>query len=269
MAKADLHNHLRTSSNLKHEDFNLAIDIASKKLGKNGKENSIFGLANFYDKRYEQFIGLKGYERTYVGENRTAIYIPEKKVLVVKAQEVPTKQGHVLVLGLGDNVHIKRYITLEDTLKEAEDKNGVIVADHPFFISGIGPYLQQHAELLEHLDAIEIHNGEAIYGNRKAKEFYAEQKPSHIDLGALSSSDGHSFYELAKNWTEINFPDIEQPKEFLQSLKKSIRNTNQFTPRKNYISYFGFIDHATDLVFITKIAPRIGLKKLFETDRPD
>ena len=63
--KADLHNHLRTSSILRNEDFNQAIDLASKRLGSSG----IFAMVNFYDKRYENFISLKGYNRDSLGEN--------------------------------------------------------------------------------------------------------------------------------------------------------------------------------------------------------
>ncbi len=268
--RADLHNHLRTSSNLQPEDFNRAIDIARERLGPDGT----FSIANFGDKRYEKFAGLRGYERVYVGENNSAVYVPSKKVLVVKAQEVPTKQGHLLVLGLGFEQHLKPNQDLEYTIREADEKTtgeAAKVADHPFFLAGIGPYLQQHPKLLEQLDGIEIHNGEAIFGNanKKARDFYNQVKSDYPNLGALSSSDGHSFYELGKSWTEIDFPDIDNPAQFVPSLKQAIRATNSQTPYHNHVSYAGFIDHALDLAFITKVAPRIGMAKMFETDRPE
>ena len=84
--KADLHNHLRTSSRIYDADFNIAVDITAKRLG----EWAIFGVVNFADKGYEHFTGLKGYERIYVGEKNNGIHIQQKKVLVIKGQEVPT-----------------------------------------------------------------------------------------------------------------------------------------------------------------------------------
>lgn len=100
--KADLHNHLRTSSIFENSDFNNSIDTASKKLG----GGACFGLINMHDRRYEKFADLKGYEREWIGDNKNGIYIPEKDVLVVRGQEVTTKQGHLLV-GLGYDVHLK------------------------------------------------------------------------------------------------------------------------------------------------------------------
>ena len=86
--KADLHNHLRTSSNLQDEDFNQSIDLAHRRLGSGG----VFGMINFSDTRYEKFSELGGYQRVYVGPQKNAIYVPEKDILVVKGQEVPTEQ---------------------------------------------------------------------------------------------------------------------------------------------------------------------------------
>jgi len=45
--KADLHNHLRTSSCWKEGDFNMALDIANRRLDAGG----IFGLINLSDRR--------------------------------------------------------------------------------------------------------------------------------------------------------------------------------------------------------------------------
>jgi hypothetical protein len=238
-SKASLHEHLRTSSDLKPEDFNRAIDVANR-LGEYG----IFAMTNFDDIRYEHFTSLRGYNRNYIGENQNAIYVPDKKVLVIKAQEVPTKQGHLLALGLGHSQHLKSGRTIEDTIKESMDLGALRIADHPFFAKGIGPYLQSHPELIGFFDAIETHNGEAVYGNKKAREFYKEEKPDHPHLGALSSMDGHSFHELGKSWTEIDFPNIENPHMFIPSLREAIRSTKLSTPRKDHTSYLGALQHA-------------------------
>lgn len=263
--RADFHNHLRTSSRLKDSDFNTAIDIASERLWLGGT----FGMINFADKRYEKFIGLKGYERVYIGENKNAIYIPEKDILVIKGQEVPTRQGHLLVLGLSYDEHITQYQTLEDTLNEAKDKNRTIIADHPFSFEGIGNYLKQddkNYRLLRKIDAIEIYNGEASI--RPLANWRAQNLFNTIvtyPTGAISTSDGHSFYELGTNWTEID--EIDR-KKFSESLRKSVQNTKESVKMKSG-NWIGDLDHITDLIFIVKIAPKLRLDWMFETERPE
>ena len=266
--KADLHNHLRTSSRFFDSDFNRAIDTSRDKLGKGG----IMGLVNFNDHRYEDFISLRSYHRDYIGSNSNAVYFPDKDILVVKGQEVPTKQGHLLVLGLGKGVHLKQDKDLVYTLQEAEDNQGIIIADHPFYAHGVGNYLAENPDLLKYFDALEVHNGEAAFGipktpfiygaNQKALRFYNEHRGDFSNLGALSSSDGHSFYELGTSWTEIDFPDLYNA-NFNNSLRRSIRNTNESKKMKTN-SFIGAVDHLTDLAFILKVAPIIGMSSRFE-----
>ena len=271
--KADLHNHLRSSSILKDSDFNNSVDIASEKLG----DGACFGLINMHDRRYEKFADLKGYEREWIGENKNAIYIPEKDVLVIRGQEVTTKQGHLLVLGLGYDVHLKNSISLEDTLKKAKDNNGTIIADHPFYIEGIGKSLEKNMQLLKYFDAIEIYNGEATFGlpigpfpknaNEKAQKFYNEIKEDFPHLGAISSSDGHSISEIGSSYTEINSLDIANKKNFVYSLRDSVRGANLDDCKKMNSSFFSSMKHISELVGIIA-SEKIGYKG-FKTERPD
>ena len=64
--KADFHNHLITSSRIKDEHFNRAVDLAVYKLGRGGT----FGMIDFADYRYARLIRSKGYEREYIGEKK-------------------------------------------------------------------------------------------------------------------------------------------------------------------------------------------------------
>ncbi|MEK6824170.1 MAG: PHP-associated domain-containing protein [Nanoarchaeota archaeon] len=269
--KADLHNHLRTSSILEDSDFNNSIDFASKKLG----SGACFGLINMHDRRYEKFSALKGYEREWIGENKNAVYIPEKDVLIVRGQEVTTKQGHLLVLGLGYDVHLKNGVSLEETLKKAKDNNGIIIIDHPFYMEGTGNYLEKNSKLLENIDAIEIHNGEASFGlplglfpigaNKKAQKFYSKIKNDYPHLGAIASSDGHSIEEIGSSWTEIDKPEYN--KNFVCSLKSSIINTNLEICKEMKNSSFSAVKHLKELAGIIA-SEKLGSKR-FETERPD
>jgi len=85
-------------------------------------------------------------------------------VIVIKGQEVPTTEGHLLVLGIDHNRHLKEHKSLEYTLKEARNCNGTVIIDHPFYLNGLGNHLRKNLKLFDYIDAIEIHNGEASFG---------------------------------------------------------------------------------------------------------
>lgn len=236
VVKADLHSHLRTTSYWQEGDFNRAVDVAQRRLGEGG----IFGLVNFSDTRYETFSGLTGYDRDFVGEGKNAVYVPQKDIFIVRGQEVPTQQGHLLVLGLPKDVHLRERRSLEDAIKEARDSNGIIIADHPFYREGIGPCIQDKPELVKQFDAFEVFNGEASlwipgltprHANRNASDFYSKRRYEfkwHTKVGDVVSSDGHSFFELGRCWTALDIsPTLTteaSSEKFVNALRESIRN---------------------------------------------
>ncbi|MFH1711073.1 MAG: hypothetical protein ABH840_02060 [Nanoarchaeota archaeon] len=269
--KADLHNHLKTGSYMPEGIFNKTIDVAQERLGDGG----IVGLVNFEDRRYEDFSDLWGYDRHDFGN---CIYIPEKEIIVVKGQEVPTEQGHLLVLGLMRDVRLKAGRTLEDTIKEARDNNGILIADHPFYLQGIGHYLKKNHELVYELDGIEVHNGEAALGifgftpinaNQKAEDFVSKlgldivlagaREPETKRPGIISSSDGHSLYELGRNYTVLRVEDesmLAISEEFNKNLRGAIKDS-----RHKYVSInskIGALKHMFDLGLIIA-ASKIGI----------
>jgi hypothetical protein len=135
-------------------------------------------------------------------------------------------------------------------------------------------------KFMPYIDAIEIHNGEAAFGlpigplkkgaNNTAQKYCKtiEAMFDYPNVGALSTSDGHSLYELGSSWTELDQPNIVKNSEFINSLRESIRKTNSKTPKKMKNSIVGAIDHLIDLVWITMIAPKLSLGYFYETDRP-
>ncbi len=268
MVKADLHNHLRTSSSFRDADFNRAVDLTRKKLG----SGAVLGMINFADDRYEDLVSRPGYERQNIGN---AVYVPDKEVLIVKGQEIPTQQGHLLVLGIEQNKHLKSGRPIEDTIKEAKDNDGTIIADHPFHIEGIGNYLVRHPELMRDIDALEVVNGEAYFGlpftplpvdaNSKAIEFYQRTRTSWPHLGNVVSSDGHSFYEIGRAYTHITLPNIGDSEALANTLRESVRCASVLTSKANkLVGIIGAMDHIVDLIAIIGLS-KLGIKKPFET----
>jgi len=267
--KADLHNHLKTGSYMPNGIFNRAIDMAQKRLGYGG----MIGIVNFdEDRRYEDFSDLYGYSRDDFG---SGFHVPETGITVVRGQEVQTSQGHLLVLGLTRDVRLKARRTLADTIKEARDNDGILIAAHPFYREGIGNCLEAYPRLIDELDGIEVHNGEAALwipgvtprgANQQARDF-ALRKGLDIALsgpeadrpGLISSSDGHSLYEIGRSYTVLEMPDegiVCNTKEFNKSLRKAIRSS-----RSNYESRdsrLGALDHFADLALIIA-ASKLGI----------
>ena len=255
--KADLHNHLATFEHM--PNFNKTLDIASKKLGKGG----ILGLVNGKDNRYEKFISQKGYERQ---DFKNCIYVPEKDILVVKGQEVFTNQGHLLAYGLEERFNLENSRNLEESLISSKDNKALIILPHPFFIDGLGPYLEKNKDLLNYFNGIEIFNGEALWGNKEAQEFYNKLKLEMAfgghEIGACSFSDGHSLYEIGNCCTPItklwkqNY-NSATGEEIIDSLKLAIAWNHDFSIgyKKNFSS-LGFLDHSI------KVLPLLLYEKL-------
>jgi hypothetical protein len=257
--KADLHNHLRTLSGM-NGLFNKTVDKVRSSLGVGG----LIGLVNYEDKRYESFVNQRGYERKNIG---SAIYIPEKDVVIVKGQEIPTNQGDLLVLGLKENKHLKSGKSLEYTFNEARDNNGIILADHLFYFAGIGCYLRRNQSLLKYLDGIEVHNGEAnvwipkiapANANNISQEFYGKIK-NNFNIGAICVSDGHSIFEIGSSYSSIEKPNIENSEVLNKSLRKSIREHKDFSQDKQTNSNLRALDHIGKLI-VLKTLQKVGIK---------
>jgi len=225
--KADLHNHL--GSNGANPGFDETIDLVYSKLG----NNSAFGIANSDDFRYEKFVGQKGkYERVSLDKGR-AVYVPEKKVLVVKCQEVFTKQGHILAISApyGRNIFSKN---ARHAIREAKDFDASLSAVHPFYQEGIGNFLIRNENLISQFSSWEGYNGSAEFylpkvlprdANKKSIDFYFENILANPDLniGISSATDGHSVNVVGKCYTELQFDENFMNNNFAEELDKSLR----------------------------------------------
>jgi len=289
---ASLHEHLRTSSRIPEGYFNRVFKLANDRLGK----ESIFGFVDFDDKRYKKLIGSKGYDRDYIGEDRRATRV--LGVTCVHGEEVPTKQGHLLVFGLGHNIHLKHGRELGETIKEARDYNldAVIIPDHLFWHKGLGNYLKRKLKevegedvppedsVLAQIDAIEGFNSEACFGfpvgpfpfkaNKNAVDFYRRAKEYFPYWGFICSGDGHSLYEFCRTWNEIDSPNVTESEEiFSESFRKSVQSTNEESVcRKACVrGLVGAVDHIIDLGVILGVAPRIKMNRYFDkgVERPN
>lgn len=113
-------------------------------------------------------------------------------LLVLPGLEVSTTNGHLIVLGIREN--IQPNLTPEETIRIAHQKGGIVIAAHPFKIRSIG-----NVEKLD-VDAIETFNSRCIFGeNKRAKEMaQAVVKPE------VGGSDSHMLATIGLGYTEID-----------------------------------------------------------------
>ena len=224
--KLDIHNHL--GSNGANPGFDETIDLVHSRLG----DNSAFGIANSDDFRYENFIEQKGkYERIYL-DNGRAVYVPEKKVLVIKTQEMFTKQGHILAIATPYHKNVKSK-DAKDAIKEAKDLGAILDAVHPFYFQGIGTFLSANENLLTQFSSYEVYNGTAgLYlpvifpkgANKKAMDFYFENilVNPELNVGISSATDGHTAEVIGKCYTELPLNHLSII-NFKENLDKALR----------------------------------------------
>lgn len=265
--RADLHNHLMTDPNGMLPGFDYVVDHAHEVLGPGG----IVGLVNFShsdqkDERYERFSRSRGYKRVDLGN---AVYVPDKDILIIKGQEIPVsefgQEMHLLVLGLLSGEHLPVGLSLEKTVGLAKDKNGLIVVDHPFFKFGLGRFLEANPaiekEVLPHVDAIEVQNGKAVYGNGRASRYFKERKQRFTHLGAINSSDGHSLEEVGTNYSVLAMPSdyeaqLKTSGDVTEHLSAALKETHyaQFGNKK--------VNHAHALLHVAEIIRVHGIKRI-------
>lgn len=224
-------------------------DIASRRLGEGG----VLGVTNFnearivggryeriIDDRYEKIVQKKGYERDDKFKN--AVYIPQKKLWIIKSQEVPSlingHEVHVLAVGIPVGQHIDVRRNIEDIADDCNDLGGRNVLDHPGYTHGIIPFLEEDPTLLETLmpkvKGWEVYNSSAAFNlgvlpvvsrifppraNQKASDFYFSRiKPNYPHVKPIKSSDGHSKVEIGRAFTETDMPEYEQIQDGQQLL---------------------------------------------------
>lgn len=264
---ADLHNHFRTREMMKGLLMPV-LRTAAMRLGR-PFVLGVIDFENFGPK--SRFAQLAEQAEPY-GRNLGNAYhiidgnpqIPDV-ALLVKGEEVPTEQGHLLVLGLAKNVHLEGGKPLQYTIMQAIEQRGIIIADHPYSPhGGLGPYLDKHLGLLDHFDGWEFHNGEAAAcrgANQKAKARYQELVRDFPQLGAIAGSDGHSIYEIGTSYTPMSMPDfsrLNSPLDVSDALRRAVRISRPEDSR-THNSYFGALDHLIDLK-ASHIAGKFGVK---------
>ena len=101
-------------------------------------------------------------------------------LLVVPGEEISTKSGHLIVLGITQD--IPQGMSVNDTIKEARKLGGLVIVPHPYNWPRHGMSIPEEA------DAAEVYNSRYVFGihNRRALKNARMRK-----LPEVSGSDAH------------------------------------------------------------------------------
>ncbi|MFB6088162.1 MAG: CehA/McbA family metallohydrolase [Candidatus Aenigmatarchaeota archaeon] len=134
-------------------------------------------------------------------------YAKKYDVMVIPGEEVSSRDGHIL--GLGIEKHVQPGRSTEKTVEDIHEQGGIAIAPHPFDIrsKGIGKKSVK-------CDAIEVFNSMNIErsSNRKNIKF-VEQVGKPYTVG----SDAHDKYMIGSTVNKIKGDTME---DILESIKK-------------------------------------------------
>jgi hypothetical protein len=253
MRKVDIHNHLGRNGD--NPGFDKTIDIAYSRLGEGG----VFGIANSDDFRYEKFVEQKGgkYNRVPVSDKK-AVYVPERDMLVVKCQEMFTKQGDILAIAMPHGKEVKTKNT-RDAIMEALDLRAILDAVHPFYVDGIGRFLEQNRTYLQFFSTWEIYNASPVFvpgvttafANKKAKNFYLSLIRWRNNIGMSASTDGHSAESIGKCYTMLDDFSLTS-KNLPKELHREFRNVKSLDKLHRESNKWDALNHCKNM-FLDKI----------------
>lgn len=117
-------------------------------------------------------------------------------LIVLPGMEISTTRGHIIVLGVMDNMPQDR--TPEETIQTAKQKGGITIAAHPFKFRSIGVINGLD------IDAVETFNSRCLFRENERARKMAEDtgKPQ------VGGSDSHVLGTIGIAYTEIDcLPD--------------------------------------------------------------
>lgn len=121
-------------------------------------------------------------------------------VIVIPGIEVSSKHGHVI--GLGVEEDIESGLSYSETVERIRDQDGVVLVPHPFQSTRHG-VRKKH---IDDCDAVEIYNAWFFTGfqNKRARKF-AEGN----DYPKVGSSDAHTISMIGRAYTEVKIDGVE------------------------------------------------------------
>jgi predicted metal-dependent phosphoesterase TrpH len=153
-------------------------------------------------------------------------------ILVLKASEVETDYGHMLVFGVTEemtrrfdfaNVHLPA----QEVIDEIAGMGGVVIPCHPGRPNvGLFEHYSKKAPL-ENVFAVEVYNG----GSRKGEDERSQQLAERFGYGEIGGSDSHLVSLIGLCATRFE-GDVRNIETLVTELKRGAYGPIDFRPRR-------------------------------------
>ncbi|MBS3782016.1 MAG: PHP domain-containing protein [Candidatus Thermoplasmatota archaeon] len=149
-------------------------------------------------------------------------------LIIVPAMEVSTKQGHIMALGVQEEIEDR--LSIEETIDRVEERSGLAIAVHPFrTASGLGEInIRQN-----NWDAIEGMNGRCKEANNKKSRDLA----ADLDLPVTGGSDAHRLEDVGKAFTI--FENVEDWEDVIREVSRG--NTEVGGESRTFCDYIFYL----------------------------
>jgi len=142
-------------------------------------------------------------------------------ILILRANEVSTNHGHVLVFGYEENME-GVLVVLEELCAEVARAGGLTIVAHPFrgfLLFGVAEFqltLEEACErtVFQHVDGVEIANGMV----REQGNDMARRVADRLNLIGVAGSDAHRLDEIGRCVTVFE-REISTEQELIEELR--------------------------------------------------
>ena len=158
-------------------------------------------------------------------------------IMVLKASEVETDYGHVLVFGVNDEM-TRRFdfanvrLPAQEVIDEVARMGGVAIPCHPGRPNvGLCEHYQTKPPLANVI-AVEVLNG----GSRKGEDERSEELVAHYSYGAIGGSDSHLVSLIGLCATRFD-AKIQSMDDLVRELKTGAYEPVDFRPRRKPVPH--------------------------------
>ena len=180
---------------------------------------------NYLINNYKELKNKFKFKINKVDDNLLIVEKDRKQIIIPKAMEARSKEGHILLIGY-KNINNPEDYTVEDLTDMAHYEGGIVIPAHPFIKKFGGMGREGLDKIKDDVDAVEVFNAQAILYlkkfNNEAKE-YADQN----NLGKVCSNDSHDISGIAYSYMIIpkELINLNDGKQFITSFKEFLNQT--------------------------------------------
>jgi predicted metal-dependent phosphoesterase TrpH len=155
-------------------------------------------------------LGLAGFAVTD-HDVLTKVKCSYPELLAIPGEEVSTSEGHVLALGISEQISVG--LSPLETIELIHDQGAVAIASHPFSSKEGFPGLGDHAYGLD-LDGLEVTNPKAHVDNSRARKVAGS-----LGIAKVGGSDAHTIDMIGKGLTVLG-DGAETVDDLLSAVRK-------------------------------------------------